>query len=319
MPVKIKLIGLTLLLLLFSAKSNADVLYDTGVIPCIDTCGGSTLVYYSEINNQRLATQVAFSTQAIINTINIWASSRHNYGETFTIALYPDNNNLPDTLSAPLHTKEVTILELPFEDGMGNNWQGFSAENWLIQPGVYWVVLEVLPEQTGHFFLPGAALGFGPANPMDSYAKRLVLMEGEWKPSEPEFAIIIEGSGETYYPTPKPTIKANGSEFPTTINQGESLNISISMDCADSCGNDADWWTYATTPMGNYYFSASANGWLGGEGKTHQGGLMPLNDYNVLMADFLPAGEYTFHVGIDLTKDGIQQEGKFDAIKVTIQ
>jgi len=49
---------------------------------------------------------------------------------------------------------------------------------------------------------------------------------------------------------PVVSIKANGSDGPVTIAPGDALSVVISLDSGDFLGKNADWWVYASSPMG---------------------------------------------------------------------
>ncbi|MBN1592930.1 MAG: hypothetical protein JW941_06770, partial [Candidatus Coatesbacteria bacterium] len=119
---------------------------------------------------------------------------------------------------------------------------------------------------------------------------------------------------------PAPNITANGSNAAITISTGESLQISVSLDCGERAGEDADWWIVVSTSLGWFYFDVSSGLWRSGIVSTYQGGLFELGTFNVLDIQTLPAGEYEFFFGVDLLpNDSVDFESiYFDSVQVTV-
>ena len=104
-------------------------------------------------------------------------------------------------------------------------------------------------------------------------------------------------------PVPIPDIKANGSDEPITLNQSDTLTITVSLNNNDLTEN-ADWWLAADTPFGLYFYTF--DGWTTDWVPAYQGPLFYLDSYEVLNIPVLglPAGTYTLYFGVDTNMDG---------------
>ena len=99
-----------------------------------------------------------------------------------------------------------------------------------------------------------------------------------------------------------PDIKANGSDGPVVVSQGEFVSIGISLNAGDKAGQNADWWVAVNTPFappGDWYtFVYPGLNWLPGVNLCAQTGLFDLAPYEVLNMT-LPVGTYTFYFALD--------------------
>jgi Leucine-rich repeat (LRR) protein len=99
-------------------------------------------------------------------------------------------------------------------------------------------------------------------------------------------------------PEPVPDIKANGSDGPVSILEGDPISVTIELDPGDYPGVQADWWVVAGTPFGWYYYNVSGGSWIPGFSVTYQGPLFTLAPpLEVLSMYGLPIGGYTFYFG----------------------
>jgi V8-like Glu-specific endopeptidase len=121
-----------------------------------------------------------------------------------------------------------------------------------------------------------------------------------------------------YLTVPVADIKANNSDGPLTITQGNPLSITVELNAAGNSYN-ADWWVLGNTPFGWYYYNLSS-GWQSGQSVTHQGPLFDLSSYEVLNMSGLPAGSYTFYFGVDTNMNGSIDMGQiyYDSVDVNI-
>jgi len=106
----------------------------------------------------------------------------------------------------------------------------------------------------------------------------------------------------------RPDIKANSSDGPLTLNSSSPIQLSISLNPGSSDGTNADWWGYADTPFGWYYFSLP-NSWLLASSfnsipVAYQGALFNLSPLSLESTSGLPAGKYTVYFGIDTNMNG---------------
>lgn len=121
---------------------------------------------------------------------------------------------------------------------------------------------------------------------------------------------------------PTPDIKANGSDEPLTISQGELLTIAVSLDPGDLSGADADWWVAAHTPFDpplDWYTYVYPEGWRYGIHVCAQTPLYELTpSFNVLNT-VLPAGNYIFYFAVDGNMDGEPDATWLDSIEVHVK
>ena len=119
---------------------------------------------------------------------------------------------------------------------------------------------------------------------------------------------------------PVPDIKANGSDGPLTISQGDILTITVSLDPGSYDENPADWWVAATSPFGLYWFTLD-KGWVRSDApiRVYGGPLFSLSPYTILEISTLPIGDYTFYFAVDDNMDGILNVTYLDTVLVNIQ
>jgi len=120
--------------------------------------------------------------------------------------------------------------------------------------------------------------------------------------------------------TPEVDIKANGQDGPITLNQSDTLTITVSLD-NNGITDNADFWLAADTPFGLYFFTF--DGWTDAWVPGYQGQLCYLDPYEVI-ADMpisgLPAGPYTIYFGVDTVMDGnvTWDKAVYDTVEVNI-
>lgn len=127
-------------------------------------------------------------------------------------------------------------------------------------------------------------------------------------------------SPETGYCSANPDIKANGSNGPLVINQGDMLDLTVSLDPGFTAGVDSDSWIYGISKTIGTYWYQPGTGWTasGTPIPAYQGPLAAVTDRNVLSTSTLPAGEYDFYFQID-ERNGLKEGARTDAVHVTIQ
>lgn len=121
----------------------------------------------------------------------------------------------------------------------------------------------------------------------------------------------------------KPNIKANDSDGPLTIRQGDNLTVTVSLHPGSHNGEDADWWLAAETPFGWYHYDVIGGSWswIPGISVTYQGDLFDLTAFEVLHISGLPIGSYTFYFGVDMDMNGSLDFDRlyYDSVIVNIQ
>ncbi|MBF0563851.1 MAG: DUF1566 domain-containing protein [Nitrospirae bacterium] len=107
---------------------------------------------------------------------------------------------------------------------------------------------------------------------------------------------------------PKPAIKVNGIDADSVeLTTSDMLNLTISLDSRDFSGKKADWWLYAYTPYGTFYFDLST-GWTRGYKVSYTGELFnfPPALALTLPLNGLQSGYYQFIFEVDANPDGIR-------------
>ncbi len=128
---------------------------------------------------------------------------------------------------------------------------------------------------------------------------------------------LIKLAGSGY---PVPDIKANDSDGPVTIPQGDNLMIKVALVPNEHDGKKADWWIQADSPLGLYWYKYP-NKWIKSLTpiRAYAGPLFSLSPYSILNISSLPVGEYDFEFSVDNNQDG-QFDGTFsDSVLVTIE
>ena len=99
-----------------------------------------------------------------------------------------------------------------------------------------------------------------------------------------------------------PDIKVNGSDGPITLNQWDTITVTVTLN-NNGITNNADWWLATQTPFGLYFYTYS--GWVPHTQPTHQGTLFYLDSYEVFTAPVfgLPSGAYALSFGVDTNMD----------------
>ncbi len=185
-------------------------------------------------------------------------------------------------------------------------------------------------------------LGTTPECPIDS-----TVLKGYWNFNEGQSSVVNDTSGNglsgvieitpydyaDYIPWDKgwvpgyqflvntvPDIKANGSDGPLTITQGNTLLVTVELDAGSDAGENADWWVVADTPFDWFRYNIGTGSWQPGMSVTYQGPLFDLNLYEVLNMTGLPLGSYAFYFGVDMNMNGSIDMGQiyYDSVVVTI-
>lgn len=121
---------------------------------------------------------------------------------------------------------------------------------------------------------------------------------------------------------PIPDIKANGQDGPITVNAGDSVSVSVSLDPGAWSGRNADWWVAAYTPFDpplDWYTYVYPEGWRFG---IHVCAQMPLYEltpsYKVLNTVLSP-GNYIFYFAVDGNMDGVPDVTWVDSVEVRVE
>ncbi|MDH3975172.1 MAG: hypothetical protein OEV42_12900 [Deltaproteobacteria bacterium] len=115
-------------------------------------------------------------------------------------------------------------------------------------------------------------------------------------------------------------IKANNSDGPLVINEGDTLNLTISLNPGEAAGYESDWWVYGVSDaIGTYWFQ-NGSGWKKSDIPlpAYEGPLSAVTNYNILETLTLPTGVYDFYFEVD-EKNGLKEGTVTDKVNVTIQ
>lgn len=131
---------------------------------------------------------------------------------------------------------------------------------------------------------------------------------------------IVDMGVDEYDPSPVLDLKANGSDGPITIAEGDTLKIYLSIDTVDYTGENADWWLVMQTGGNWFYFDTTTWNWMSGQLPSLQDALFDIPSKRVPKTSGLTAGTYKFYFGIDTVMDGNVTFSKifYDMVKVII-
>jgi hypothetical protein len=129
---------------------------------------------------------------------------------------------------------------------------------------------------------------------------------------------IASYSGDTgvynIFDTDIAAVLANGRSQSIDITEKTPLSVTVALDPGSLSGQNADWWVVASTPWGIY--SLTPSGWTPGINILAQYPLFKIGPAEVFNG-YLPAGDYTFYLGVDMNPDGILDEPLyFDGVQV---
>ncbi len=144
-----------------------------------------------------------------------------------------------------------------------------------------------------------------------------------WETARQELADIIESDAPTPR-QPAPEIKANESDGPVTIADGDSLTISIGLNAGDCTGTEAIWWILAVRPDGPiYYYDLYQGKLVEGVLPIYEGALFDFPEIPVLQLTGLSPGGHTYYFGLYINDGPAMPSGNwfydFVAVNVTGQ
>lgn len=131
------------------------------------------------------------------------------------------------------------------------------------------------------------------------------------------FYFMSEGSGSPYV-----DMRINDSDAVAFLQRGDNILIDVAIAGNAHVGALVDWWVYADTPKGLYYYDVSGGQrvWRRGLSVTHQGPLFNFNPFAMVNTAGLPAGTYTVYFEIDSNMNGVKEDPSYyDAIPVDMQ
>ncbi len=115
-------------------------------------------------------------------------------------------------------------------------------------------------------------------------------------------------------------IFANGSQEPITINPSDKLTLDISLSPGVNNDVNSDWWLYAETTHGRYFYDIEQHNWIKKERSVnYQGELIDISKYNTFSDSDLPEGIYKVFFGIDTTANGVKDsDWTFQTAKINV-
>ena len=266
---------------LITAQSNGDDTIDGNC----HTLNGQNLVQIMNINTDTsneggacVGTYDDSATAQIYNNI-IYDNTANAGGDALYVESDGDGNGTGSTIA--LFNNNLG----PDKYNRGNN---ITSAPMLVDP------------ENGDFHLQSDSLCTDAGN---NSAPGLPDTDFEEDPRIVGVALDIAADEYSEPPVPIPDIKANGSDEPITLNQSDTLTITVSLNNNDLTEN-ADWWLAADTPFGLYFYTF--DGWTTDWVPAYQGPLFYLDSYEVLNIPVLglPAGTYTLYFGVDTNMDG---------------
>lgn len=125
-------------------------------------------------------------------------------------------------------------------------------------------------------------------------------------------------SPQTAMSNPAPNITANGGQDRVLVMPDTLFDALIDFSPEDKAGVNADWWLYAETSAGYFYYDV-VNGWTPGFKVSVQAPLATIPPFNVLSLTGLPPGEYSLTFGVDLTMNGrLGSDAYLDTIEIHV-
>ncbi|MBV6342541.1 matrixin family metalloprotease [Candidatus Magnetobacterium casense] len=173
-----------------------------------------------------------------------------------------------------------------------------TAENgcgWIATPEVSWLSITSGSTGSGN----GTVTYSASANRASTSRTGTINISGE------TFTVTEEGDTGTV----KPMITGNGVAGYLTVKSTDTLNIDVSLTSGSKDGTMADWWIYAITPFGTYYY-VYPNQWLAAAHAydvrpAYKGALFNLQSTRLLSASGLPSGYYYIYFGVDTSANGM--------------
>jgi hypothetical protein len=120
-----------------------------------------------------------------------------------------------------------------------------------------------------------------------------------------------------------PDVKVNGEDGAVTLDEADSISVTVSLDPAGNIGREADWWLLASTPFG-WHVYRYPSGWqrvrVTDLAPGYRGGLVALDSMEVLNRSDLLPGRYRLYFGIDLASSAFPdlERGNFDTVTVDV-
>ena len=121
--------------------------------------------------------------------------------------------------------------------------------------------------------------------------------------------------------SPKPDIKANGSNGPLFVSSETPVSITVSLNPGSYDAQNADWWVVELTPSSTYnHFDLSTVSMVQGLLPTYQGALFSLDTTQLLNSPNLTVGTHIFYFGVDLNMNGSLDMNSiyYDSVGITV-
>lgn len=112
-----------------------------------------------------------------------------------------------------------------------------------------------------------------------------------------------------------PDIKANGSDGPLIVSEGQNLTVDISLSPGGYNGDPSDWWIWVL------FFDTASNNWIPIVNTTIPAPIFQFPTLQLLNTNTLPVGTFLFLYGVDTNPNGLWDAGQvyFDFVVVGVQ
>jgi len=135
------------------------------------------------------------------------------------------------------------------------------------------------------------------------------LQESEIQPSfEENLPLALHLIKWSQLKNPQPKVEFNNSQQLKTLSNKMPIDIAIAMSAGNRKELLADWWLYADSPQGKYYYSATTGQWRSGMQLSYQGKVFDMDFSKVLNNAILPEGNYILYFGLETHADGVLDE-----------
>ena len=154
--------SLMLILLVIPVSINATTIVDTG-----EGTGLSATLSGDPVFGQYFAGQITLNSRTELTDVEGWLSyGQDQDGNGFTVSIFEENGGFPDP-SGQIYSGVASVNVTDFSTFFTADWQGVNNVSWLLDPGIYWITLEVRSGQSLEAGLPNNA-----PNPLALYAHK---------------------------------------------------------------------------------------------------------------------------------------------------
>jgi len=221
--------------------------------------------------------------------------SYHSYGE---LVLFPWNYDEIPPLESALMEKQAGVMGQLISEVNGKSYKIIQAAYDYLASGT----------TDDWFYDQFGTISYTIELPPDGYPY-FELAEEDIQPSFnenlPATLALIEWS---QLENPNAKLEINGSSNLATVNENTALSLAIGMEAGNRNNIMSDWWLYADTPIGQYFYNASTGSWQAGLQVSYQGSAADISLTEVLNTSTLPIGNYILYFGLESHADGLMDK-----------